>query len=123
MPGLFSYLSQYTSCFSSQVRVAFSISCNSKRLSNGRKMLLNGMRPTGGVCFLIVGFALVLLFKMQTLRDYSVGLVSGPSPPFAGRGGVGTSMYSPPNGKVFSKKELSLLLAEVAVNNNNNKIQ
>lgn len=79
MPGLFSYLSQCTSYFSSQVRVAFSISCNSKRLSNGRKMLLSGMRPTGGVCFLIVVFALVLLFKMQALRDYSVGLVSGPS--------------------------------------------
>lgn len=84
-------------------------------------MVLNGMRPTGVVCFLIVVFALVLLFKMQTLGDYSIGLVSGPSPPFAGReGGVGTSMYSPPNGKVFSIKELSLLLAEEAVNNNNN---
>lgn len=111
MPGLFSYLSQYTSYFSSQVRVAFSISCNSKRLSNGRKMLLNGMRPMGVVCFLIVAFALVLLFKMQTLRDYSIGLVSGPSPPFAGREGSAPQCTVPQMGKCFPKKGIKFAVS------------
>ena len=54
------------------------------------------------------GFALVLLFRMQTPRDSP-----GVSPPFGG--GADTFRYRPPSGELFPKKEFSLLLAKVAI--------